>query len=196
MPFDNFYPTYYSVWHGLVEYCRVLQCIAVCCSAVTLVNVCVPDMLEPQHVHSYVTTTDSLICHMTHWYVTWLIHMSHDSLICHMTHSYVTWLIDMSHDSLICHMTHWYVTWLIDMSHDSLICHKTHWMCVYRTCWSRPIRRLRWSSHLLPAPPVHTQPQTMRESEKARERGAEKERQRDSVCVREREGGFRAECKV
>jgi len=60
---------------------------------------------------------DSLVCDMSHWFVTRLLHTSHLSLSCDMTHSY------MWHDSFI------HVTWLIhtcDMTrsyvwHDSFI---------------------------------------------------------------------------
>jgi len=90
---------------------------------------------------------DSLICDMSHWYVTWIIDMWHDSLMCDMTHAYVawlcvhqrcspshlryaTWLINMWHDSMTCDNTHAYMTWLMHMRHDSCaaVCCRHVWM--------------------------------------------------------------------
>ena len=71
---------------------------------------------------------DSLICDMTHWYMTWLIHKWQDSLIRDMTRPYVTWLVYTWHDSSICDMNHSYVRQ--SMWHDLLI---FDWTDVYGT---------------------------------------------------------------
>jgi len=78
--------------------------------------------IRDRQKHWYGMGHDSLICDITR--VTWLIDVWYGSLICDMTHWYVTWLIDMWHDSLICDITR--VTWLIDVWHGSLKYDVTH----------------------------------------------------------------------
>jgi len=67
---------------------------------------------------------DTLICAMTHSFVTWLIHLWHDSFICDMAHSFVTWLIymrNMPHSFVIMtHLNAWHDSYMYihDMPHS------------------------------------------------------------------------------
>jgi len=78
------------------------------------------------------TWHDVLISDMTHWHVTWRIHIWHDSLI----HIWYDSLIDIFRsDKTHWHMTHWHVTWRIHMWHDSFVRDMTHLYEIWLIWW-------------------------------------------------------------